>query len=129
MFRFWLTGARHSAADTSFTASLARNAVTRNQPPTALSFSPSGTGRLPKPFAILDTPDVLIAALKQAADANGTIIRLFEPTGEARRRVRVSLPIQNTAFETALEPFEIKTFRIDPQTAEAIETDLLEVPC
>jgi alpha-mannosidase len=128
VFRFWLTGAPAQTPDRSFTAHLARTALTANQPPMALSFFPSGLGARPKPFIVLSNPDVLLTALKRAEDGDATIVRLFEPTGEDTRTVTADLPALETRFTTSLTPFEIKTFRIDNASGRVTEADLLEKP-
>lgn len=121
LFRLWINAGsledRMSAID--------REALAKNEKPMVLSFFPSGMGEKPNPGPVLSDPVVQITALKQAEDKNDVIIRLFEPTGQ-KRTTRLSLPVLSFSREIMLNPFEIKTLRIDPRTGEAAFVDLLE---
>jgi alpha-mannosidase len=89
-------------------------------------FSPSGGGIRPKPFALLSNKNVQITTIKQAENGDGWIIRLFEPTGRRQKtllRILAGKPIRRTV---TLQPFEIKTLRIDTTCGSVVETNLME---
>ncbi len=123
VFRFWFNAGsvdeRLSVVD--------REALVHNETPFALSFYPSGIGRKPKPGAVLDDDVVQVSCLKLAEDGDDVIVRLFEPTGQARRTT-LSLPFIGVKTRVELGPFEIKTFRVSRRTRKVTEVDLLEKP-
>ena len=75
--------------------------------------------------AVLDDDVVQVTTFKMAENNNRLVLRLFEPTGK-KRSTRVEIPSLSLTFEVSLTKFEIKTFSIDLQTKDIIETDLLE---
>ena len=89
-------------------------------------FSPSGCGIRPEPFALLSNKNVQITTIKQAENGDGWIIRLFEPTGRRQQtllRILACEPIRKTV---TLQPFEIKTLKIDAACRTIVETNLME---
>lgn len=121
-FHFWLNAGplqeRLDAVD--------REALAHNQKPFVLSFFPTGAGAAPAlPMIELGDEVVQLTAFKQAADGDGHILRLFEPTGTARQTV-VKLPPLGMAFPVSLTPFEVKTFRLDVSAKTLTETDMME---
>ncbi|NLC56152.1 MAG: alpha-mannosidase, partial [Armatimonadetes bacterium] len=90
-----------------------------------LSFFPSGAGQPAQPGALLSDDSVLLTALKQAEESNDLIVRLFEPTGQARVTT-LSLPALGMETEVSLSPFEIKTLKVEVQTRRFVAVDLLE---
>lgn len=96
-----------------------------NEKPFALSFFPSGTGDLAAPLIILDDEVVQMNAFKQAEQSEDYIIRLFEPTGQARS-TSIHMPLFNLKQEVDLKPFEIKTLRLDIASKTLSETGLME---
>lgn len=123
LFRFWFDAGpldeRLAAVD--------REALVLNEKPFALSFFPSGAGSKPKPGAILSDDVVQMSCLKLAEDGDDIIVRLFEPTGQARSTT-LSLPLIGVKTKVDLGPFEVKTLRIDPKARRITETDLIERP-
>jgi len=123
LFKFWINadkaGKRLDAVD--------REALAHNEKPFALSFYPSGEGSKPKPLAILSDPVVQITAIKKAQTGNDLIIRLFEPTGR-KRTTTVTLPTIPKKIKLELDPFEIKTLKINPATGKWVEVSLIEKP-
>jgi alpha-mannosidase len=121
LYRFWFkagaVGERLEAVD--------REALVHNEHPFALSFFPRGEGIQPQPGLLLSDEVVQLAALKQAEDGHGYIIRLFEPTGSPRQTV-LSVPALGLTVTVKLKGFEIKTFRLDPDANMLYETGLLE---
>ncbi|MBM3294380.1 MAG: alpha-mannosidase [Candidatus Aminicenantes bacterium] len=122
-FRFWVNAGpleeRLEAVD--------REALAKNESPYVLAYSPPGTGRKAAPAAVLSDKAVLLAAMKKSEDGNRMVIRLFEPTGRARRTV-LSLPFAEARIRLAFSPFEIKTLLFDQRTKTFREADLLERP-
>ncbi len=122
-FRFWL----HAGKVNKRLEAVDREALTLNERPFALSFSPSGAGRKPEPGVMLSDKVVQVMAVKPAQSGNDLIVRLFEPTGKARETT-LSVPFLKFKSKLRLGGFEIKTLRINPRTRKAMEVDLLERP-
>ena len=120
-FHFWINGGN---ADDILSA-IDRNALVKNETPMVLCCFPSGKGKGHLPGVILDDEVVQVTTFKMAENKNRLVLRLFEPTGQ-KRSTRVEIPSLNLSFEVSLKKFEIKTFAIDLETKEIIETDLLE---
>jgi alpha-mannosidase len=120
-FRFWVNG---GPAVTRL-AAVDREATVKNDGLTALCAFPCGGGRQAVPAIILEDQVVQLAAMKLAEDGDRLILRLFEPTGQARTTV-VNIPSLDLRFDVALGGFEIKTLAIDLGTKAVVETDLLE---
>ena len=121
-FRFWITGSEASQR----LARVGREAQAHHEPPMALSYSPSGTGRVVSPVVTLSDETVLLTALKVAEDGDGSILRLFEPTGQARETM-LSFPTLGVSHAVRLQPFELKTFRLSA-LGDLLEVDLMERP-
>ncbi|MCR4438076.1 MAG: glycoside hydrolase family 38 C-terminal domain-containing protein [bacterium] len=121
LFRFWLTAGSASQR----LMAIHREALVKNERPYALSFFPPGEGKLPGPGVRVDGPAVLVTAIKKAEQGDGLIIRLFEPTGQART-TRVELPWVPLAADVHLRPFEVKTLLFRPEARRLVEVDLLE---
>jgi alpha-mannosidase len=105
---------------------IAQEAQIHNEKPMVQWFSPSGGGIHPKPFVLLSNRNVQITTIKQAEKGKGWIIRLFEPTGR-RQRTRLRI-LAGTAIRktVTLQPFEIKTLKIDTAFRCVVETNLME---
>lgn len=123
LYRFWLNGGRVAERLTA----IDREALARNEKPFALSFFPHGNGTRTQPGAILSDDVIQMAAFKQAEDGRGYIIRLFEPTGQARTTT-LAIPALNLTADVALGAFEIKTLFLDPLASTLTEGDLMEGP-
>jgi alpha-mannosidase len=120
-FRFWMNAGPSAAR----LQSIDREARVRTDGLMALCAFPSGEGRAPCPGLLLDDPVVRLCAMKVSEDGRAVIVRLFEPTGEARA-TRVSLPALDLHFSVALRPFEIRTIGIDLETKAITDRDLIE---
>lgn len=122
-FTFWLNaGEAQNRA-----ARIDREAALHNERPYALSFFPSGEGDLSGKLLELEDEAVQLSAFKQAEDGNGYILRLFEPTGQARRTA-IAIPALGLREEIRLNGFEIATYRIDPKARTLQPVDLNENP-
>jgi alpha-mannosidase len=121
LFRFWFDAGK---ADERL-ARIDREALVKNEKPFAISFFPAGLGKKAQPFVMLSDDAVQMTAAKRAEDGKGLIVRLFEPTGHARKTT-LSMPFCGLEREVSLAAFEIKTLRIDPSSGTMAETDLLE---
>lgn len=110
VFRFWFNAGdaaeRREAVD--------REALAHNETPLLLAMCPSGEGVVPQPLALLDDDVLELTAFKLAEDGRGYILRIFEPTGTPRR-ARLRLPVVGLEQELALGPFEVQTWRLDPE--------------
>jgi alpha-mannosidase len=122
-FRFWI----NAGPVNKRMESVDREALARNEKTFALSFFPSGAGRKPKSGAILGDKVVQIMAVKPSHTGKDLIVRLFEPTGKPRD-TELALPFMGVKARVHLDPFEIKTLRINRKTRKIVETDLLERP-
>jgi len=123
LFRFWINGGPHAAR----MGQIDREALTHNETPVALSFFPSSHGAIPAPFAVLHDAVVQLTACKQAELSGDFIFRLFEPTGTPRETV-LELPANGRSYPIVLGAFEIKTLRLQLETGDMSEVDLLERP-
>jgi alpha-mannosidase len=121
VFRFWFNGGpageRLDVVD--------REALARNERPFALSFFPPGVGKRPTPVLVLSDEVVQVTAIKKAADNDDLIIRLFEPTGNARSTV-LSFPLVPMKAAIRLGGFEIRTLRVNLKARKVAEVNLLE---
>ncbi len=121
VFRFWINaGSRSERLER-----VDREAVIHNETPFALSFCPSGAGTKPLPGVSLSDDVVQLVAFKRAEDGEGYVFRLFEPTGTARS-TEVTIPALEVRRAVCLSAFEVKTFRVDPETKSVREVTLLE---
>jgi alpha-mannosidase len=122
-FRFWLNAGPYSAR----IEAVDREALVKNEKPFLLSFNPSGMGAPPLPGVLLHDGVVQLTAFKQAERSKDFVMRLFEPTGQARTTT-VELPALGLRQEIAFGPFEIKSFLVDPEAKNLTEIDLVERP-
>lgn len=84
-------------------------------------------GIRPQQATLLGTEadNVLITVLKQAEDGNDFIIRGYEISGRAASTT-LHLPYFKQRFHLEFAPYEIKTLRVNPETWEVREVNLLE---
>jgi alpha-mannosidase len=123
LFRFWINGGRRP----SRLIAVDREALTKNEKPSLLSFFPAGRGKKTQPFVLLSDQAVEVSALKKAEEGSDLIIRLFEPTGKIRTTT-LSLPWARAKKAVRLLAFEIKTLAFNRRTGRFRELDLLERP-
>lgn len=99
-----------------------RIAMVLNQPP-VVQLETFHEGDLPmkKGFISVDKENVLLSALKEGYDGDGTVLRLFEGAGEG---CTAAIRFMDTAFTADFGPYEVKTFLLKDGTVT--ETDLLE---
>lgn len=121
MFRFWI-----NAGPVEERLSLVeREALIHHEKPLALFHFPPGKGKKVKPLLILDTPAVIIPAIKKSEAGNDLVIRIFEPTGISREAI-IKLPLFGVKKRFRLKPFELKTVRFDPKKKTFVNCDLME---
>jgi len=121
LFRFWL----NAGPAQQRLERLEREAQQHLQPPVVFPLAPSGEGAPPQPLLSVSDPVVVCTALKHAEHGDAVIVRLWNPTGDARR-CRVELPVWGIAADVHLQPFALSTLRVDPQRRRIGEVDLLE---
>ena len=121
IFHFTLNGGYYP----DMLESLDRDALAFNEKPYALSFFPSGNGKKPLPSLTIEDDSIVLTAFKAAEEADGYVIRLFEPTGKERDTV-LRIPSLGIREPVAFKPFEIRTLKVDPKTRTVAYTDLLE---
>lgn len=120
-FRFWLNGGPSAQR----MEQIESEALAHNEKPPALSFFPPGAGPPARPPVVLSDSTVQMSALKKSEDDDGFVVRLFEPTGQARS-VTLTLPIHSRSEKIEMDPFEIKTLHIQAGTGVLTERNLLE---
>jgi len=121
VFHFWLNGGSRSAR----LAAVDREALVHNEQPYALSCWPSGGGRPPKSGPVLSDGAAQVTAFKRAEDGDDLIVRLFEPTGR-RRTTTLSIPCAGARTQVKMDPFALKTLRLNRRTRRFREVSLLE---
>jgi alpha-mannosidase len=121
VFRFWLNG----GTDTDRLKVVDREALAHNERPFALCHWPAGTDELPPNGPRLGDRTVQLTAFKRAEDGGDLIVRLFEPTGQQRKTTLV-IPAWGTEIRIQMDPYEIKTLRLNLQTRSHREVSLLE---
>jgi len=121
LYRFWFNAGKASQR----LDVLDREALSWNEKPFVLSFFPSGAGDLPENAISLSDSTILLTAFKRAECSDDFIIRLFEPTGEARVTT-ITIPALGIKQEIELGKFEIKTLKINTTSREIAEGSLME---
>lgn len=102
-----------------------RESLLHNEQPYALSFFPSGEGESLDSFLTLEDDAIQLSAFKKEEQGDGYVIRLFEPTGLGGSTT-VSIPKLGIREEVSLNGFEVKTFRIAPESGTLEEASLCE---
>ena len=123
LFTFWLNAGPWEKR----LESVDREAIAHNEKPYALSFFPTGEGKMPKPVVTLSDDVVQMSALKLQTGTDACIIRLYEPTGVGRS-TRITSSLYGIDEEIILGPFEVKTFRMDKSSNKLVPTDMVERP-
>ncbi len=101
---------------------VARKAQHFNMKPMALSFYPTGIGKLPQsPVKLLNTDVITLNTLKKAEKDDGYVIRLFNPT-ESEQNCRLSF--YHAEITLQFSAYEIKTVKYDGE--KLYETGLME---
>jgi alpha-mannosidase len=120
-FRFWLNG---GPADVRL-ANVPREAASRQDGPIVLNVFPSGRGKAVLEGVTLSDGVVQMTACKISEDGRSVVVRLFEPTGDARR-TRLRMQALGVDADVALGPFEIRTLAINLATGFVADVDLME---
>ncbi len=108
-------------------SAIGREAESANESPFAINIFPTGSNRkhrLKTGLQVSD-PTVLVPACKRAENGKRWLVRLFEPTGTARRVKLVWSAIRLNQTVT-LQPFELLTLTVDPRTGKGQAADLIE---
>ena len=93
-----------------------------NMAPMVLSFYPTGVGEIPEsPVRIKDNDIINVTAFKKADLGEGYILRLFNPTENARK---ATVCFEDSEISVEFGKFEIKTLRFENNGIT--ETDLME---
>lgn len=121
IYHFWLNG----GAQPERLARIDRESLVWGEKPFVLSFFPSGAGQKPQPLMVLEDEAVQLTAFKRAENSGAYIIRLFEPTGAARKTT-IAIPFLEMRQEVRFGAFEIKTLRLDVTGRTLTEVNLME---
>ncbi len=121
VFRFWLNGGERGDRLTT----IDRESLAHNEEPYALSYWPSGSGKVPKQGPVISGRAIQIVAFKRSEDGDDLIVRLFEPTGR-RRSAKLEIPCAGASTTVTMNPFELKTLRFSRRTRRFREVNLLE---
>lgn len=105
-----------------------REAQAFNEQPYGFSYCPPGEGKPDGPFISVDNPRVIVSAFKKAVNFDGFILRLYESTGKAAE-AEVSILDGKIRGNIKLNPFEIKTYKIEAGSGMMMETDMIEDVC
>ena len=101
---------------------IARKAQHFNMKPMALSFYPTGIGKIPaSPLKLTNSDCITINTFKKADVGEGYIIRLFNPTATAQS---CKLAFYDAKTTVTFGAYEIKTIRFDGKNFS--ETNLME---
>lgn len=103
------------------------NALVFNEKPVALSFFPCGDGEKCGTFITIDNKAVTMSAFKKAYDDNGYIIRLYNSSAN-EEKIDLDIMCLGIKKEISFGKYEVKTFRVVPETGEFAETDIIERP-
>jgi alpha-mannosidase len=76
-------------------------------------------------FLSVDSPNIIVSAVKQAEDGDDTIIRCFEATGR-QTTATITLGFAHTSWSGSFHAFEIKTLRINRKSNAVTEVNILE---
>jgi alpha-mannosidase len=95
--------------------------------PPVISYQGIHRGTMPKSasFLAIDSPNVIVSAIKQSETGSDLVIRLVETLGQAAAPV-LRFPSVDISWRGNIKPFEIKTLRVNPQTGAIKEVNLLE---
>lgn len=118
LFHFWIRGGdQHERL-----AHVDREALTHNERPFTLAYAPPKARCRPQPLMVLDDDVVQCASFKQCEDPPHYIVRLFEPTGLARKTT-LRMPALGIQKTFRIRGFEIKTLIVDPGKRTVRETE------
>lgn len=104
-----------------------REACAAAEQPMALSFFPTGLGKTVKPFALLSDDVITLAVFKHSEKGENYVIRLFNPTCEARS-TELSIPSIDVCKAIELNGYEFKSYRFNPADKSMTEVNLMEEP-
>ncbi len=106
-------------------ARVSRGADVLNEQPFILSFFPNAEEKTSRaPLCTVSGESVILTALRQAADGNGWILRLFAPSGRPETAT-LRIPEAGIASTMCFAPFEIRTLRYLPETGRLEEAHIL----
>lgn len=120
-YRLWL----HLGPEREVMGGLENRALVRNEAPMCLAYCPPGSGRLRKPALRIDSDNIVLSAMKKAEKGDGYVLRLYESEGR-NALARVDFPEMGRSVTVPFEPFEIRTFLLEPKSGKWEEIPLLE---
>jgi alpha-mannosidase len=96
------------------------------QSPYILSYYPSEIGKDYETKIIIDSQDIIITALKKAKTSQRMVLRLYNSRNE---KIQANMEIKNIfdkKIPLSFLPHQVRTYEIDMEKKEIIETDLIE---
>jgi alpha-mannosidase len=95
--------------------------------PPVLIYQGIHDGSMPKAgsFLAVDSPNVVVSAIKQAEDGEDLILRCVESSG-IQAEATLDLRFANRQWTGRFRPFEIKSLRMNQITGDIKEVNLLE---
>ncbi|RPH92197.1 MAG: alpha-mannosidase, partial [Calditrichaeota bacterium] len=121
VYKFWFNGG--TIADR--TARIDREALAKNETPYALSYFPHGKSRQAQPLILLHDDVIQLSTAKYSEEGDQIIFRLFNPTDSPQSSL-IEFAKWNRHEEISFQPFEIKSFRVNPHDFTLREIDLME---
>lgn len=121
VFSFWFNGGEKEER----LRELNKEAMLHNEKPYMVSFCPSGKGTNPKELVVLSNSTVNMSAFKKAENSKDYIIRLFETTGR-EQSTKINIPAYKIEQNIILNPFEIKTLKLDISKNSLVEAAILD---
>jgi alpha-mannosidase len=84
-------------------------------------------GAMPKSgsFLSVDSPDIVVSAIKQSETGQDIIVRCVESSG-LKAEATIDMKFAGRKWTGSFRPFEIKTLRISRKTGDIKEVNLLE---
>ena len=103
---------------------ITQEAILFQEAPVAIPAFPSGDGRKADSVVTVDNNAVCLSAFRKPEGQDAYLIRLFESTGTAQK-TWISFAEQGISMEISLNPYEVKTLRLDLQKKRLQECSIL----
>ncbi len=123
-FKFWF----NAGSTTERMKHVDRESLVHNEREYALTFFPKGNdGSRPKAGVTVSGDVVEVITVKKAMKGSAFIVRLYEPSGRARK-VKVNMPATGKRMTVKLDGYEVVTLKVNPRSGKSEYVDLMEKP-